>query len=103
MRIGCAVVCALILVVISREQASAQAKKVVEFLLAAIGVTLLVYSLVHAVVGPGAFLTWENAESFLVVPAMTVVFVPFFWGVMHASRWEQVRLRRRFQAHQSET
>jgi len=71
-------------------------RKVIDGVLIAIGLLFLAYFAVRAISDLDGFLTRENAERFLVVPALTVAFVPFLYGVAWASKRKQENLRRRF-------
>lgn len=74
----------------------APARRVIEALLVAIGLGLFVYFAIKATTDLAGFLTREHAEAFLLVPALTLAFVPFLVGVSWVSQREQENLRRRF-------
>ncbi len=63
-----------------------------------VGFGLMAYVAVSAIGDLDGFLTRENAEDFLVAPALTLAFVPCLYGVAWVSRREQENLRRRFRS-----
>jgi hypothetical protein len=70
-------------------------KTFVDVSITAIGLALVIYSLVSALTGLDALLTREHAEDFLVGPALTIAFVPFLYLVLWWSKHQQrSRLRR---------
>ena len=75
-------------------------RKVIDGVLIGIGVFLLASFAVHAL-SDLDFLSREAAERFLVVPALTLASIPFLYLVAWFSRWEQARLRKRWQARSS--
>jgi hypothetical protein len=64
----------------------------------AIGLGLLAYVAFSALSDLGGFLTRDNAEKFLVAPALTVAFIPFLYCVGWLSRREQANLWKRIRA-----
>lgn len=80
------------------KSADHRVRKVIDGVLAAIGVFYFGYFAISALSDLEGFLTRENAESFLVGPALTVALIPFLYGVAWLSRWEQKRVRERFKA-----
>lgn len=63
-----------------------------------IGVGLLAYVLVSVFSDLSGFLTRENAEDFLLAPALTLVSFPILFVVVRWVRWDTAALRRRWQA-----
>jgi hypothetical protein len=80
------------------KSADPQVRKVIEGVLAAIGVFYVGYFAISALGDLEGFLTRENAESFLIGPALAVALFPFLYAVAWLSRWEQKRLKERFRA-----
>lgn len=74
------------------------ARKPIDGVLAMIGFGLLTYATVKAITDPSTLFTRENAETLLVVPALTVAFVPLLSAWAWISRREQENLRKRFRA-----
>lgn len=70
--------------------------KVIDRVLITIGVFLLASFVVRALFDLDGFLTRENAERLLVVPAMTVAFIPFLYVVAWYSQRELANLRKQF-------
>jgi hypothetical protein len=64
--------------------------------LAILGWLVLVTVLVRIGLHPGDLLTRDTLERVLVVPALTVVFIPFLYLVAWWSRWQLERIQRRF-------
>lgn len=71
-------------------------RKLIEIVLGSIGTLYVVYFLARAFTDPGRFWSRENAEDFLVGPALTVALIPFLSGVTWYSRRELAKLRRQF-------
>jgi hypothetical protein len=71
-------------------------RKVIDGVLIAIGLFFLGYFAVRAISDLDGFLTRENAERFLVVPALTVAFTPFLYLVAWYSQRELANIRKRF-------
>lgn len=71
-------------------------RKVIDGVLIAIGVFLLISFTVHAIFDLHGFLSRENAERVLVVPAMTLGFIPFVYLVAWYSQRELANLRKQF-------
>jgi hypothetical protein len=61
-----------------------------------IGLGLLVWVAESAVTDVRGLLRREHAESLLLIPAFTLAFVPFLYGMMRWSRWDTDRVMRRF-------
>jgi hypothetical protein len=76
-------------------------RKVIDGVLIGIGVFLFASFAVRALSDLDAFLTRETAERFLVVPALTLAFIPFLYLVAWFSPWEQARLRKRWRTGNS--
>jgi hypothetical protein len=73
-------------------------RKVIDGVLAAVGLIWLGYFGLRVVTDVNGFLTRENAEDFFVPPLLTLALVPFLLGAAWLSRREQESLRRRFEA-----
>jgi hypothetical protein len=71
-------------------------KKVIDGVLIAIGAFLLISFAAHAIFDLDGFLSRENAERLLVVPTLTVAFIPFLYAVAWYSQRELANLRRQF-------
>lgn len=74
------------------------ARKFIASVPVVVGLVYLVYFLVRVLGDFDSFATQENAEDFLVGPALTVALIPFLLAASRFSRWEQERIRRRFRA-----
>jgi hypothetical protein len=85
-------------VVAASEPAYTQVRALVNNILVAIGLGLLAYVAFSALSDLGGFLTRDNAEKFLVAPALTVAFIPFLYCVGWLSRREQGNLWKRIRA-----
>lgn len=70
--------------------------KVIDGVLIAVGVFLLTSFAAHAIFDLHGFLSRENAERVLVVPAMTLAFIPFVYLVAWYSQRELANLRKQF-------
>jgi hypothetical protein len=79
----------------SNDPSLASARRATNFVLTAIGLSLLLYAAVSALTDLDAFLTRENSEDFLVGPAMTVALMPLLCGIAAMVGWEMRNLRRR--------
>jgi hypothetical protein len=92
-------------VVVRRDPAAdPRVRKFVDWVLAYIGLFYLGYFLIKALGNLDSFLTRENAEDFLVGPALTVALIPFLYAVAWVSQREQRTLRerpRRLRQHRS--
>jgi hypothetical protein len=73
-------------------------RKFIDGVLIAVGMVYLGYFLVRVFGDLDAFLTRENAEDFLVAPALTLALTPFLLGAAWLSRRERRNLRKRFRA-----
>jgi hypothetical protein len=82
-------------VVAERDPSLAQARKPIDFVLTAFGLALLVHFAVSAISDLEGFLTRENAEDFLVAPALTLAFAPFLYVVVRLAKREMANLRKR--------
>lgn len=63
-----------------------------------IGFGLLAYALVRVLHDLSGFLTRENAEGFLLAPALTLASFPILFVVVRRVRWDTAAVRRRWQA-----
>lgn len=61
-----------------------------------IGVCLLAWVTVSALTDPRGLLTREHAEALMLVPVLTLAFLPFLYGMMRWSRWDTDRVMRRW-------
>jgi hypothetical protein len=82
-------------VIAEREPNMASAKKVIDAVLFVIGLSLMLYVIVSAFTDLSGLLTRDNAERFLLAPALTIAFLPFLYAVAWASRRELNNLRKR--------
>lgn len=73
-------------------------RKLIDGVLAAVGVFYLLYFVVRVLSDLDGFLTRENAEDFLVGPVLTIALIPLLYGFAWVSRREQENLRERFRA-----
>lgn len=85
-------------VVAAHDRAHAPVRKFIDGVLVAIGLALFAYFAVSAITDLDGFLTSENAEDFLVAPALTLTFAPFLYGVVWLVRREMANLRKRLDA-----
>ena len=90
-------------VVAAYDPDQAPVRKAVDGVLATIGFILLGYAAVAAMLDPSGLLTRENAETLLVVPALSLAFIPLLWTWAWVSCREQEKLRRRFRARYGST
>lgn len=74
----------------------ARLRRLIDSALLAIGVALLLYFAARALTDLDGLLTRENAEELLIVPAMTLAFIPLLVVVAWVSRREQENLRKKF-------
>jgi hypothetical protein len=81
--------------VAERDPNLVAAKKVIDAVLLLIGVSLMLYVTISAVTDFSGLLSRENAERFLLAPALTIAFLPFLYAVAWASRRELDNLRER--------
>ena len=91
-----------LVVAASRPELTPLAKGVVNGALMTIGFMVIGFFGVKAISDPGSLLTRENAEDLLVVPVMTLAFIPFLYGIARYSEWEQANLPRQFLASDPE-
>lgn len=82
----------------NKGRAKPTRRKVIDGVLIAIGLFFLAYFAVQAISDLDGFLTRDNAERFLVVPALTIAFVPFLYLVAWYSRRELVSIRNRLRS-----
>jgi hypothetical protein len=71
-------------------------RRLIEIVLGTIGTLYFVYFLVRTFTDLAGFWTRENAEDFLVGPALTLALIPFLDAVTWYSRRELANLRRQF-------
>ena len=71
------------------------ARKFISGVLGALGLGLLAYVALRALTDPSGLATRENAEDFLVGPALTLALLPFLYLVAWESQRELDKLRRR--------
>jgi hypothetical protein len=83
--------------VVSENNADlASAKKLVGGVLMLIGVGGMTWVIVSAATDLHGFLTREHAERLIIVPALTLAFVPFVYGISRWSRWDYERTMRQW-------
>ncbi|TML62909.1 MAG: hypothetical protein E6G22_07180 [Actinobacteria bacterium] len=85
-------------VLAAHDDSLANARKPIEGLLTTIGLLLLAYFVVKAILNPANLFTREHAERLLVAPILTFAFVPLLWAWGWISRREQENLRRGLRA-----
>jgi hypothetical protein len=85
-------------VVAASDVSLVPARKPVDWMLALVGLFLLVHAAVEGVTDPSGLLARENLETVLIAPALTLAFIPFLVIWAWVARWEEERLRRRFRA-----
>jgi len=73
-------------------------RKLIDGVLVAVGVFYLGYFVIRVLGDLDGFLTRENAEDFLVGPALTLTLIPFLYVAAFVSRREQRNLRKRLKA-----
>lgn len=78
--------------------ADAGVRRFIDSVLVAVGLLYLAFFVVKALGDLDGFLSRENAEGFLVGPALTVALIPFLLAVAWLSRREQANLRKRFRS-----
>jgi hypothetical protein len=89
------VVLALGEVVASELPRARPASKMIDRTLAGIGLLVLGIFAFRVIFDPGALFTRETAESFLVVPVLTLALIPYLLGVAWYSRRDVAIIRRR--------
>lgn len=80
------------------DPAHAPARKFSTWVITTIGFGLLAYVLMRLFGDLGGFLTRENAEDFLLAPALTLASFPILFIVVRWVRWDTAAVRRRWQA-----
>jgi hypothetical protein len=80
------------------EAVTPETRKVIDGVVIVLGLTYFIYFLVRALSDLNGFLTRQNAERFLVGPALTLALIPALWALAWLSRRERENLRRRFDA-----
>jgi hypothetical protein len=88
----------LVEAVAALDPAHAPAQRFSRGVITTIGVGLLAYVLVSVLSDLSGFLTRENAEDFLLAPALTLVSFPILFVVVRWVRWDTAAVRRRWQA-----
>jgi hypothetical protein len=73
-------------VVVTGDPKMTDAKRVIDGVLIAIGVALMIYVSISAISDLDGLLTRENAETFLLAPALTLAFVPVLYIVAWLSK-----------------
>jgi hypothetical protein len=84
--------------VVAQHDAStpSSVRKFIDGVLVAVGSAYLTYFVIRVLTDLDAFLTRENAEDFLVGPALTLALIPLLYAAAWLSRREQRNLRKRF-------
>jgi hypothetical protein len=85
----------VLLVVQSDASGDPRVRRLSERVIAAVGLLYLAYVFIKALGNLDGFLTRENAEDFLVGPALTIALIPFLYVVAWLSLREQRTLRER--------
>jgi hypothetical protein len=85
-------------VVAENDATLGPAKRAIDAVLITFGFGLMLWAAVKAATNPHALLTRENAEDFLLVPALTVAFVPYLQLVAWHSHRELENLHKRWRA-----
>jgi hypothetical protein len=80
------------------DQTHAPAQRFSSGVITTIGFGLLAYVLVSVFGDLRGFFTRENAEDFLLAPALTLVSLPILFVVVRWVRWDTAAVRRRWQA-----
>jgi hypothetical protein len=83
-------------VVAGNDPTLAPAKRVIDAVLIAFGFGLMLWVALEAATDPHGLLTRENAEDFLLAPALTLAFVPYLQFVAWHSRRELENVRKRW-------
>jgi hypothetical protein len=83
-------------VVTESDPKFAAVNKFVDGTLILIGFGLMVWVIVNALSDVDDLVTREHAEGLLLVPAFTLAFVPFLYGMWKWSKWDQERVMRRW-------
>jgi hypothetical protein len=77
---------------------SPKERQAIDAVLGYFGIFFLVYVTIRALTDVDGFLTRENAEDLLVVPALTLALIPFLYAWSVYSAHEQAALRRRLRS-----
>jgi hypothetical protein len=80
----------------ARDPSQATGRKFISAVLTTVGFGLLIYVMVSAITDLNGFLTRENAEDFLIGPALTIALMPLLYGIVLWVRQEMKNLRKRF-------
>lgn len=81
-----------------RDAKLAPAKTFADATLTLIGSGIMIWVIVAAATDLHGLLSREHAEGLLVVPAMTLAFVPFLYAMWRWSKWQSDRLLRRWRS-----
>jgi len=92
------VVIVLVEAVAALDPAHAPAQRFSSGVITTIGFCLLAYVLVKLISDLSGSLTRENAEDFLLAPALTLASFPILFVVVRLVRWDTAAVRRRWQA-----
>jgi hypothetical protein len=88
----------LVEAVAALDPAQAPAQRFSSGVITTIGFGLLAYVVVSVLSDLSGFLTRENAEDFLLAPALTLASFPILFVVVRWVRWDTPAVRRRWQA-----
>jgi hypothetical protein len=88
----------LVEAVAALDPAQAPAQRFSSGVITTIGFGLLAYVVVSVLSDLSGFLTRENAEDFLLAPALTLASFPILFVVVRWVRWDTSAVRRRWQA-----
>ena len=88
-----AVFAATIMQGVASSSPGSPAQKLFDGILTIIGLALVTYVIVRAIVDPPSIFTRENAEMLLVAPVLTIAFVPLLAALGWISRYERNKLR----------
>ncbi len=83
-------------VVAEHDPKVASVKKLLDRMLMLIGIGVMTWVIVSVATDLHGLLTREHAEGLLLVPAFTLAFVPFLYGMWRWSRWDQEHVMRRW-------
>lgn len=92
------VVIVLVEAVAALDPAHAPAQRLSSGVMTTIGFCLLAYVVVRLFSDLSGFLTRENAEGFVLAPALTLASFPILFVVVRWVRWDTAAVRRRWQA-----
>lgn len=80
------------------ESVAPRVRTVIDGVLATVGVFYVSYFLARAIGDLDGFVSRERTEDFLVPLALTVMLIPFLYGVAWVSRYDQEKLRERWRS-----